>query len=365
MVVVARVLLRVFLVTAAVYGCLVAIATALAPRDTKPQTIDTASAPSTMYGTPTKYLMFMQPALRLAGRRVIVLGASNADIELRPDLLSQTIRCATVDNLSIGNANITELAQTAQLAFRNRQMSGPTSDVYVLGIWFGMFGDNRFRWYGPGRENHQSDIDVEYQRYGVYRKSGDIYESRLGPAYETVLNNLVSPLALFEKISRESTLRARRLFFTRPDSRTDEEREAAVVSEAEQKAAVEYWQRQLGSADSLSEAQFDQLAKTITLLSHDRNKVLVVDLPIPSWWNAAVPMAKAYKDRLAAMDKSFADNSAVKFMSFDQFDKPEYFSDEVHTKPSISKLIGQSVAKVVSADACNVDRQTHLLEGHR
>ncbi len=60
--------------------------------------------------------MFMQPALRTKGRRVIVLGASNADIELRPSVLGPSIPCATVDNLSIGNENITELAQTAHIA---------------------------------------------------------------------------------------------------------------------------------------------------------------------------------------------------------------------------------------------------------
>lgn len=364
MIVVVRVLLRVILLTATLYACLVGIATALAPRSVGPRTVDTGTSGASVYATATKYLMFMQPALRTESRRVIVLGASNADIELRPQVLGQTVRCAPIDNLSIGNENITELAQTAQIALGNRQYAGPTSDVYVLGIWFGLFGDSKPRWNGPGREHNETDLDLEFQRYGNYRKSGDFYESRFGPAYESLLNSLVSPFALFEKISRETTAQMRNFFFIRPDSRTDEEREAAVVSDAEKEAAIVYWQRQLGSKEHLAPAQFDLLAKTITMLSQGRNKVVVVDLPIPSWWDAAVPMAREYKDRLAAMERTFADDGSVKFISLDRFDKPEYFSDEVHAKPSIASQIGQSVAKVVNAEVCDVNRQTHLLEGN-
>lgn len=160
MVVVVRFLLRVLLLTAAVCGYLVGLAVAVAPRDSGPQTVDTARSAFTPYETSTKYPVFMQSALRAAGRRVIVLGASNADIELRRQVLGQAIRCATIDNLSIGNANITELAQTAQLAFRNRQVSGPTSDVYDLGIRFGMFGHSQARRNGIGRENNESDLDI-------------------------------------------------------------------------------------------------------------------------------------------------------------------------------------------------------------
>lgn len=365
MVVIIRVLLRVFLLTAAAYACLVGIATALAPGGAQPQTVDTGRAASTVYATSTKYLMFMQPALRAPGRRVMILGASNADIELRPDIISRTVRCATVDNLSIGNENITELNQTAHLALANRRYAGATSDVYVLGIWFGLFGDSGARWNGPGRENNESDIDIEFQRYGNYRKAGDFYESRFGQAYEALLNGMVSPFALIEKVTRETTQRMRNFFFIRPDSRTDAEREAAVVSEAERAAAVTYWQQQIGSPDRLSPAQFDLLAKTITMLSRGRNKVIVVDLPIPNWWPAASPMYRDYKDRLAAMEKTFADDGAVRFVNLDHFDKPENFSDEVHAKPSIAREIGRSVAKVIDADACNITRQTQLLEGYR
>lgn len=365
MMVVVRVLLRVLLLTAAAYACLVGIATALAPGSSQPQTVDTGSAGSTVYATSTKYLMFMQPALRAPGRRVMILGASNADIELRPNVIGRTVRCATIDNLSIGNENITELNQTAHLALSNRRRAGEASDVYVLGIWFGLFGDSAPRWGGPGRENNESDIDLEFQRYGNYKKAGDFYESRFGQAYEALVNGMVSPFALIEMVSRESTRRMRNFFFIRPDSRSDQEREAAVVSEPERAAAVAYWQRQIGSPDRLSPAQFDLLAKTITMLSSGRNKVIVVDLPIPNWWEAASPMYREYKDRLAAIERTFADDGAVRFMSLDQFDKPENFSDEVHAKPSIAKQIGESVARVINADTCDLNRQTHLLEGHR
>ncbi|GJE40400.1 hypothetical protein [Methylobacterium persicinum] len=364
MVVVVRVLLRVLLLTAAVYACLVGIAALMAPGSSEPQTVDTASAGSTLYATSTKYLMFMQPALRMPGRRVIVLGASNADIELRPQVLGETVKCATIDNLSIGNENITELDETARIALQNRRYAHASSDVYVLGVWFGLFGDSKARWNGPTRENNESDIDLEFQRYGTYKKGGDFYESRFGVAYEPLLNGLVSPFPLIEKVSRETTKRLRDFFFIRPDSRTDAEREAAVVSDADRSAAVTYWQRQLGSPDRLSPAQFDLLAKTITMLSRGGNKVIVVDLPVPNWWDAALPMNREYKDRLAAMERSFADDGAVKFVNLDRFNNSENFSDEVHAKPSIAKQIGQSVAKVINAETCDLTRQTHLLEGH-
>jgi len=360
MIVVIRVLSRVILLTAALYAGVVGIAAFLAPRGSEARAVDTRTAPSTVYATATKYLMFMQPALREKGRRVIILGASNADLELRPDVIGRTVRCATIDNLSIGNENITELYQTAQIAVKNRQFSGDTSDVYVLGLWFGLFGDSKARWNGPGRQNNESDRDIEFQRYGNYRKAGDFYESRFGPEYESVVNGLVSPFALIEKVFREATYRARNFFFIRPDSRTDAEREAAVVSEAERAAAVAYWQQQLGSREHLAPAQFELLAKTIKMLSRGRNKVIVVDLPVPNWWDAAVPMNREYKDRLAALETALAGDDAVRFVGLSQYQKPENFSDEVHAKPSVATMIGQDVAKAINASACESTQQTSL-----
>ncbi len=137
-----------------------------------------------------------------------------------------------------------------------------------------------------------------------------------------------------------------------------------MVSEADKEAAVAYWRQQLGSREHLSPAQFDLLAKTITMLSRGRNKVVVVDLPVPDWWDAATPMYREYKDRLAALEKAMAGGS-VTFMSLGQFEKPEYFSDEVHAKPGIARRIGEEVAAVVNAEACSPARQTHMMEGHR
>ncbi|TXN75921.1 hypothetical protein FV228_02260 [Methylobacterium sp. WL18] len=365
MIVIIRILSQILFVVVAIYGSLAGIAAAVAPRGSEVETVDTGVAASTIYVTATKYLMFMQSALRSKDRRVIVLGASNADIELRPNILRQTIQCAAVDNLSIGNENVTELYQTALIAYRNRQHYGEPADVYVLGVWFGLFGDSKYRWNGAGREENQTDLDVEFLRYGNYKKDGEFYVSRLGSKYEHIANILVGPYILFEKISREATASLRKWFFVRPDSRTDEEREAFVISDADKAAAVAYWQQQIGSSEHLAPTQFEILVKIIEMLSRGKNKVIVVDLPVPSWWSVATPFYREYKDRLAAIEKKFSGATAVKFLSLSQYEKSEYFSDEVHAKPYVASLIGADVAKAINADACHSTTNQQVLEGKR
>ncbi|WP_267361256.1 MULTISPECIES: hypothetical protein [unclassified Methylobacterium] len=282
----------------------------------------------------------------------MILGASNADIELRPPVMMDKMPCAVVDNLSIGNENITELRQTALIALKNRQLVPGHRDIYVLGIWFGLFGDSKDRWNSADRPNAETDLDLEFQRYGVYTKQGELYRPWGGASFEPLLSVLVSPFAMVEKISRAASLRARSFFFVRPDVRSEGEREAASFSDEQKAAAVRYWHQQLGFKDQLSSTQFALLEKTIADITQDGDKVVIVDLPIPDWWASAVPMYREYKDKISEMKQRFVGNDAVKFIEVNGYPSQASFSDEVHAKPSVAKAIGETIATYLNRIGC-------------
>jgi hypothetical protein len=153
------------------YGLLIAASFLIAPRELASDIVDTRLAEATIYSTQTKYLFFTRGALMKPQPRVLIVGASNANVGLRPYQVQTSVPCALVNNVAVGNANATEVQQTVDLVHAVQSPEARLQNTFVFGIWYGVFSDNKDRWPTSSGEAPATDIETELYRYGFYRRT--------------------------------------------------------------------------------------------------------------------------------------------------------------------------------------------------
>src|SRR5712691_6368670 len=98
------------------YIGLLGITLALAPRSPQLRGLNTAAARDTIFMTEPKYIYLNRTPLRNESAKVVVVGASNVIAGFVPsELVALISASATVHNLGLGGANMTEARQVVDL----------------------------------------------------------------------------------------------------------------------------------------------------------------------------------------------------------------------------------------------------------
>lgn len=344
---------QVFAIAAAfaiIYGGLVAVSFVLYP-NAPGSILDTGASDATIYTTPTKYLYFGRTVLETPGPRVFIVGASNADAGLRPPQVQEDVSCASVNGVTIGNMNAEEMAQSVDLIAAQRPPSN--EDTYVFGVWYGDFGDSSDRWHDTGRSLGETDVELELYRFGFYRHGQSGPEAAISEHWLAIEALALRPLHLFENVARHLTATLRERVFVRPLTLTLAEREARVFRPEEKTAALAYWRQQFGSNADVSDRQFAVFQEMLTRVLASGSRVMVVDLPVPSWHLKATPFAAGYERRLGALAARFQGDPHFRLVTMPDLGDDAAFSDEVHPRPSLAKLWAQRVGHSVSQLTCS------------
>jgi hypothetical protein len=346
---------KTFLSLAFLYGLLIGVSFVLAPAGPASDILDTKLAETSIYSTQTKYLFFMRDALATPRPRVFVIGASNANVGLRPFEVQTGVPCALVNNLAVGNANVTEIGQIVDLVHAVHSPDGRSRNTFVFGIWFGLFSDSQDRWPNSLRDPPETDIEAELYRYGFYRRAADGPQSRLPAAWLPVEGILIRPFVVAESIARQLTESLRGYFFVRPPKRTEAEREAVHFSAEDQREAAAYWYNLMGRKDDISGEEFTNFENLIERLLEARENVVVVDLPLPKWHQETSVYDSKYRQRLPGLIRKFTGREGFAFSDVSGLSKDDDdYSDEVHPKLRLAKLWAERVAKTAGSLACPV-----------
>jgi hypothetical protein len=337
------------------YGLLIAASFLIAPREHASDTLDTKLAEDTIYSTQTKYLFFTRGALMKPQPKVLIVGASNANVGLRAHQVQASVPCGLVNNLAVGNANATEAQQIVDLVHTVQSPEARLQNTFVFGIWYGLFGDSADRWPVPSHESPTTDIETELYRYGFYRRTPDGPHPLLPPSWLPFEDILMRPLIVTESLARQWTDTLRGHFFVRPPRRTVAEREAAHFGPEERREAAAYWYNLLGRKDDISDQQFAEFETMIAHLLDAHERVIVVDLPLPKWQQETSVYDQKYRKRLPGLLKKFAgrEGFAISDISGLSADDDDY-SDEVHPKLRLAKIWAERVAETIRSVACPV-----------
>src|SRR5262249_51929523 len=155
------------------------------------------------------------------------------------------------------------------------------------------------------RHRGETDIDIERYRYGFVRRSAAGPVAVVPPNWLDTGVTAIRPFLLLEKGARDVRTFLEKLA-GRPRDRTDAEREAAIMTEKERQDALVYWQKGMGTRDTISAEEVAVLDSLIDRLLASREQVVLVDLPIPAWHRDASPYSADYKRRLEELVRRFA-----------------------------------------------------------
>lgn len=335
------------------YALLLAITFIVMPDPPRNGTLDAWTAGDTLYLTSPKYAFLGRDVLDVPDRKVIMVGASNTGLGLKQNQVQALLPCAKVSNLAIGSANITEVRQMIDLVHDVQDPAAQRSDVFVIGVWFGMFVDTELLWPGAERQRGDTDLDIERYRYGFYRRTSDGPVAVVPPHWLHAAVTLIRPYLLLEKAARWATSSMRRTLLGRAPELTDADRDARILSDADKEEALAHWRLTMGGDRPISQAQVALLQATIERLLQSGEKVVLVDLPIPAWHRDVSPYEAEYvKQVQGPVFDHFAGHPGFAALKMADLAADTDYSDEVHAKPRLARIWAARLGAVLGPLVC-------------
>jgi hypothetical protein len=329
------------------YALLLALSYALVPAVNGLGGLDSSQAEDSIFTTDPKYVFLNRTAVRPDASRVVFVGASNTAVGFKQREVQRLVPSSEVDNLSVGGSNITQVAQIVDLVQELQDPAARRRTTFVIGIWYGMFVEDRFRWTTADRHKGDTDIDIERYRYGFYRRSSTGPKQIL-PSNELALGVvLIHPYLVFDELSRLASKGLRERLSGKPPRRTDAERDATIVSEADRVLALTYWREQMHSDGAMSEEQFLVLRDLIARILAQGSKAVLVDLPIPHWHAERSPFYANYLSQKKTLLSDLQGKPGFVYLEMADRNDDLDFSDEVHPKPRVTPIWATQVAALL------------------
>ena len=321
---------------------------------------DFQAADRTLYMTVPKYVFLGRSVFDNPDNKAILVGASNTGVGFKQKAVQAALSCAKVSNLGMGGANISEVKQVIDLVHTVQDDSDRALNTFVIGVWFGMFVDSDVKFADPDRTRGDTDIDIERYRYGFYRRTPDGPVAVLPPKWLDAGVLALRPFLLIEKVARQVRSGVSEFVVGRNAAqRSDAEREAAVMSEADKKKALEYWNDTMGRRGEISRAQVALLSDTINSLLRSGQKVVLADLPIPAWFRDNSPYQRSYEEAIKSLFEQYGSWPTFASMTMSDLDRDLDYSDEVHAKPHVAQIWSTRLATVLDTFLCK-DRSEKL-----
>jgi hypothetical protein len=334
----------------ALYGVLLVISLLLVPRAELGQRLNAARAPSSLFLTEPKYVFLARSQLNNNADKVILVGASNTLAGFRQPQVQALLPGLEVHNLAVGGSNITQIGQVVDLVREVQAPEARRHNTYVFGLWYGLFASDKARWYTPDRQAGDTDIDIERYRYGFYRRTAAGAVAVLPPQHLDVGVLLIHPYLVLDRTARDLTASLREFMAAKPPPITDEQRNAIVLNDAQKSRYLAFWRDYTGQAESLGDAPFRNLERTVDSILAEGGRVVLVDLPIPAWHTQGSVLAADYRRHMNQLLPGLKSRPGVLVMEMDDAGSSDDFSDEVHPKPRVTGRWAQRLADELNAD---------------
>jgi hypothetical protein len=333
------------------YGAVLALSLLLVPQSEVGNRLDSARASSSLFLTETKYVFMTRGQLDTSADKAILLGASNMLAGFKQAQVQARVPQLEVNNLSVGGANVSEVSQIVDLVREVQTPEARRHNTYVIGLWYGLFTDDKARWYTPDREPGDTDIDIECYRYGFYRRTEAGAVPILPPRHLSIGVLLVHPYLVLDRTARDLTRSLRDFMSAKPATITDEQRNAVVLNDAQKAKYLAFWRDYTGGADTVGDASFHVLEHQIESILAEGGRVVLVDMPIPHWHAQGSRMAADYRRRVGALLAGLRGRPGISVLTMDDVATDDDFSDEVHPKPRVTGSWADRLAIVLNESA--------------
>ena len=325
---------------------------------------DTQLANTTQRGwvNEARYFVLNKDAFSEPGNRVVVLGASTARDPFRPELMESRLPGWQVANAALSGAAVSELGDAVDLYYQERR-PGSGRTVFVFALTYLQFVPKAFP---QGVDN---PLATEATRGGLYVRENGALRTHQPEVATELLTAVMRPQAVAASLPRRTFTAV----FANPQlplikslvdrfrggdplarwvKHIGEQRDLddVTVPLSVQQALLAQRLAEAGGDRTLPPDEFRRMAALVAMIRARGDAVVIVDLPLPGWHRAGVPMADgSYQSGVQALLTPYADDPSVDFISLRAFDEDENFFDSGHTEPRLWPVLSARLAQDLAA----------------
>lgn len=360
--------MKTILLTAAFYLVLSAAVTAVigfvsgVPLPRLP--VEVMRQPRTSFTDEAMHVILDSPAFRQAAiPQMIILGASGAQEAWRPADLQPKVPSFQVSNLALGAANVSEVRQALDYSLKFLPAEVRGQSVLVLGLSYPLFVPDEVRW------RHPAFVSPSIVAAGIY--ISDIQREAMRSPWCCDSNHplfRMLPVGLHEAAMRRAAVwyqlsaalpvnpgewlvKPKEWRWRLPDSLVgDSGRFAAPVpaplTEFTPRHQMHWLTDYMGGGEAgLQPGQFLQLKALLDRADRAGMRVIVADMPLPSWHRNESPYHAPYRQLLHQVLASRSGAQAVIFADLSQSISDEDFRDSIHPTEQSKERWIQVLAK--------------------
>jgi hypothetical protein len=321
-----------------------------------PWPVEVLNHPRVSFAEEARRAIFFSSSLAKSRQPMIVIAGASAAQEGYPPEIARTVAPNfLVHNFSMGGANISEVDQIIDHALK----AAPPSDIIgrsllVLAVSYPMFVPNQKRWRDPifvppdalKLSEVLTDIEREALRCPGACNPGSPF-FKIAPGWIVALAKerytLLLPIVRHLPVHLGDPLLRKKIWRQNPRKLLEPRSSQKSASETPQTPPEPYLVMAHRQMDFLTQymgqpqgvlhnEQFERLKTLITKVRSYGFRVVVVDMPLPSWHREKSPFFAPYQTKLRDALASHLDSSTVEFVSLADAIPDDEFRDSVHPK---------------------------------
>jgi hypothetical protein len=327
--------------------------------------VEVLTLPRTSFRDEALRAIFETRTLAKSGRPLLlILGASAAQEGYRPAVLQPLLPGYSVNNLSMGGANVTEMDQVLELALKSARPAALRGSELVLGLSFPVFVRDARRWTHPDfvraemieRGELVSDIVKEATRCPpLLDPCNPVFRLTPAPVSESLRGYLAILLPLLPRITAhpaDRLLASWRWRFKLP-ARVNTAAPAAVPArEFDERRQMQQQMNWLNDymgekGNRMPEEQFAVLQRIIAKARAVGMRVTAVSLPLPTWHKSGSPYHGAYEEALQEAMCEWAGDPGVRLVDLSSSASDASFRDSCHPRPEAAAAWSAALAEAI------------------
>jgi len=304
--------------------------------------IDTKLAKNTIFGNDSRYIIFNIHRIASSDKKkIFFIGSSKTKDGFRPDELQEYFPEYEIHNFALGGSQMAEMKQVVEYILSHTSDNSIKKSVFVIGMFYEFFRNKE--------KNKITHFTSEKLRYGLYElENGEVkplFDAKLMP----FISNILRPFLFVSNFIRIYNLiladfdtffvRQRRIDFTvflrhvypELDRKLSKENIKNIIEKLN-----------VTKQDTQKEG-FKIFIDMCNLIKQKGAKIILLDLPIPTWHQKASTFFGKYQQRKEDYIKQ-VNNGNVLYINMINSLPDSTFLDSNHPYPTYTKLWSKTFA---------------------
>lgn len=265
--------------------------------------------------------------------KIVIFGASNGRMGLRPEFIENKVKGFDVSNISFSGGNISEAILALDILKASNQGESFKKNSYaILGVSFGVFIEGKFRF------GDVSPLEKEINHYGLFDVNNSEIQHRYSRKIEDIYLASSKPFRCTLKFINYSKKYFKskfvKTFFwagkNRVPNRTGQEE-------------VNRWESFYGTKSDLFRYELDKLDEFVSKASSMNMKTLIIDLPMHQYVYENSVHDKVFQKQF----RSVLRNNQYDYFNLRHLSKSGIFLDLTHPDGESSRLWSEKVANII------------------